>query len=267
MRSKYVALMTGDPALYAELASLLREYRFPTVSLLPGQRVPDRVAVVLTSTGEIPKIAHPKVLGASHGADRASLLAALRSALGKDAPDSGFVVGIDPGPTPGYSVLAGDAVLAEGIIAAPEATAKFANELLERFPARPFLFRVGLGDRVARTRIVNALWKVSHNIELVDEHGTTPRGHRRPRDAVAARRIASLPGRPVHGTEELRIRPGEIANLQRESRISSGGTHTIPRSLAVRVLEGSLSLADAVEASRPDPRARGAHGASRGQRY
>ncbi|MCI4363559.1 MAG: hypothetical protein L3K13_04565 [Thermoplasmata archaeon] len=259
--------MTSDPALYAELAALLRDLRLPSVSLLPGQRVPKRVAVILTSTQEVPKVSYPKVLGVVPGADRASLLAALRSALGEGPSDTGLVVGIDPGPTPGYAVLAGDAVLSEGIISAPEVTAKFAVELRERFPSRPCLFRVGLGDRVARTRIVNALWKVSHNIELVDEHGTTPRGHRRPRDAAAARRIAGLPGRPVRGTSELQIRPGEIANLQRESRISSGGTHTIPRSLAVCVLEGSLSLADAVEASRPDPRLRSAHGASRGQRY
>jgi hypothetical protein len=259
--------MTSDPALYAELASLLRELHLPAVSLLPGQRVPDRVAVVLTSPREAAKVTHAKVLPVAPGADRGSLMAALRHALGKGTAGGALVVGIDPGPTPGYAVFSGDDLLVEGIIPAPEATARFADELRERFPARPFLFRVGHGDRLARTRIVNALWKVSRNIELVDEHGTTPRGHRRPRDAVAARRIACIPGRPVLGTSELQIRPGEIANLQRQSRISSGGTHTIPRALAVRVLEGSLSLADAVESSRPDLRPRAAHSSAPAQRY
>ena len=39
--------------MYAELAAVLRERRIPTVSILPCDRVPDRVVAVLTSEWEV----------------------------------------------------------------------------------------------------------------------------------------------------------------------------------------------------------------------
>jgi hypothetical protein len=251
LRSRCIALVTRDPALYAELAPTLRELRVPVVSLLPGARIPERAAAVLTSPEEAPHIAHPQVLAVPAGAERATLRATVRIALvARDSAEE-LTIGVDPGPSPGFAVVDTSGTIAEGTLAHPESIAEFAARLAEQFPTRRFRFRVGLGDRLARTRIVNALWAVNRRIELVDERGTTRRGSRGERDAAAARRIARISGRVVQGPSGLEIRPGEIANLQRLSRISSGGTHTIPRSLAVRVLEGSLTLADAVEASRP----------------
>ncbi|MCI4334823.1 MAG: hypothetical protein L3K04_04270 [Thermoplasmata archaeon] len=246
--------MTRDPALYAELVGMLREFRIPIVSLLPGERIPERVAAVLTSAAESSSIDHPLVLGVEPGAERASLFATVQIATFAREGSQELFVGIDSGPAPGYAVLAGETAIAEGSMPRPEAVASFAAQLHGRFPSRSFRYRVGMGDRLFRTRIVNALWEVTHSIEVVDERGTTTGGSRGHRDAAAARRIAKIPGRAVRGPVGLEIRPGEIANLQRLSRISSGGTHTIPRSLAVRVLEGSLTLADAVEASRPSAR-------------
>ncbi|HYB77371.1 MAG TPA: hypothetical protein VEE83_01650, partial [Thermoplasmata archaeon] len=61
-----------------------------------------------------------------------------------------------------------------------------------------------------------------------------------------ARTIAHLRGRPVHDPIPLTVTPGEIANLQRLSREGSGGRLTISRSSAHRVLQGELTLAEAV---------------------
>jgi hypothetical protein len=80
----------------------------------------------------------------------------------------------------------------------------------------------------------------------VDEQGTTPRGHRRPRDAAAARSIARSRGRPVREPIPLTFTPGDVANLQRLSREGSGGRLTISRSSAHRVLQGEITLAEAV---------------------
>jgi hypothetical protein len=111
-------------------------------------------------------------------------------------------------------------------------------------------FRVGSGDHVARDRIVHALWESRRPIEIVDERNTTPRGTRRPRDHVAARRIASIPGTPIAHRPWLRITAGEIANLQRLSRETSGGEFTISRSSASRVLEGKMTMGEAIEEGR-----------------
>ena len=101
VRHRSVALVTRDPGLYHELAGFLRERRVPTISLLPGDRIPDQVAVVLTSSSEAPLIAHPNVLPVAEAADRRSLAAAVRHALESADPNVTIVVGIDPGPRPG----------------------------------------------------------------------------------------------------------------------------------------------------------------------
>ncbi|HYA70348.1 MAG TPA: hypothetical protein VEH28_03150 [Thermoplasmata archaeon] len=238
--------MTQDPGLYHELAGFLRERRVPTISLLPGERIPDQVAVVLTSTSEAPSISHSNVLAVAETADRRSLAAAIRHALESADATEAIVVGLDPGPRPGFSILAGSTVLAEGVLESPESAGAFASHLRHRFPSRPVLFRVGRGDPIARNRMVNALLEHHRSVELVDEQGTTPRGRRRPRDAAAARTIAHVRGRPVRERLPLTVTPGEIANLQRLSREGSGGRLTISRSSAHRVLQGEITLAEAV---------------------
>lgn len=221
------------------------------MSLLPGERIPDRVAVVLTSPSEADRISHPHVLSVGEGVDRRALGAAVRHALDAGNPSDEIFVGIDPGPRPGYAVLAGTTVLGEGILESPEAAGTFSNHLRHRFPSRSVRFRVGSGDPPARNRIVNALLAYHRNIELVSERGTTPRGTRRPRDAVAARTIARTSGVSVREPLTATFTAGEISNLQRLSREGSGGRVTISRSSAHRVLRGEITLAQAVDETLP----------------
>ncbi len=242
-----VGLVTRDPSLYHELAGLLRERRWPTVSLLPGHRIPDSVAVVLTSPAEAYLIAHPNVIAVSEGIDRRALGAAVEHALGPSSAEEEIIVGIDPGPRPGYAVLAGPTVIGQGNLESPEAAGVFANHLRHRFATRHVLFRVGTGDPPARNRIVNALLSHQRAVEMVDEQGTTPRGRRRPRDAAAARLIAQTRGQPVHERISDSFTKGEIVNLQRLSREGSDGRVTISRISAHRVLRGEITLAEAVE--------------------
>ncbi len=171
--------------------------------------------------------------------------------------DGEVVVGVDPGPQPGYAVWVGDSCIAEGILESPESVAIFASQIHHRFPSRHVLFRVGGGDPPDRNRIVNQLLAHHRSIEVVDEHRTTPRGHRRPRDAAAARSIAQIRGDAVRERLALTFTAGEIANLQRLSREHSGGRFTISRSTAVQVLRGDVSLAEAVAAAHPGPRPSG----------
>jgi hypothetical protein len=265
VRTRCVALVTRDPALYADLAGVLRERRLPTVSLLPGERIPDRVAVVLTTPAEATKIQHPHVLEVPANPHRESLLAAVAAALLPVDNASELVVGIDPGPRPGYALISGSTCLIQGSLDGPEEVATLGRRLKRWFPDRPLRFRVGSGDRISNARIVNALWELRRPIELVDERGTTIRGHRRPRDPEAARQIASVRGRPIEGPSPIRITDGDVANVQRLSRESSGGDSPPPRPPPSRVLEGALTLNQAVEEGRrryqrPDSEARRGHG-------
>lgn len=255
--NRSVALVTRDPALYAEIAGSLRERRLPSVSLLPGQRIPESAAVVLTSPAEAASIRHPRVLPVVDGGDRAALWAAVTQALCDDSSPAGIVVGIDPGPRPGYAIVAGRTLLGEGIAENPEAVGCLGRELSQRFGGSGLLFRVGNGDPPCRNRIVNGLLSDRARIELVNERGTTPRGLRRPRDMVAARRIALTAGRPIRDALSLAETRGAVSDVQRLSRLGSGGRVTIPRSAARRVLHGELSLAEAVADAMSRPRRAG----------
>ncbi len=201
---------------------------------------------MLTSTEEAADISHPNVLAVGDDVDPRALSAAVEHALGSGGAAGELVVGIDPGPRPGYAILAGDRCVGEGVLESPEATGPFATHLRRQFPTRHVVFRVGSGDPPRRNRIVNELLTHHRWVEIVDEQGTTPRGHRRPRDPVAARSIARGLGRSVREHLPTTFTAGEISNLQRLSREGSGGLVTISRSSAHRVLRGEITLADAV---------------------
>ncbi|MGA7861933.1 MAG: hypothetical protein WCB19_08775 [Thermoplasmata archaeon] len=259
MRRRSVALVTRDPTLYADLAGALRERRIPTLSLLPGDRIPSTVAVVLTSPEEAGAISYPRVIAVASNSDRSVLWAAVEGAL-VGVPTQELVVGIDPGPRPGYAVLSGDTSLAQGNLESPESAAMFGRQVQRRFPGATIVFRVGSGDRTARDRILQVLWGLRRPVEIVDESGTTARGRPRPRDPASAERIARSRGQRVHTPASVRVTPGEVANLQRVSRVESGGHFTIPKTLAVQVLEGRISLSDALrEGERRYPRSVSRH--------
>jgi hypothetical protein len=244
--NRCVALATRNPALYAELAAWLREHRLPSISIWPGDRLPAGVAAVLTSEEEAATIRHSRVLPVVAEADRTALLAAVRHALVVGRPTDEIIVGIDPGPRPGFAVFAADRPIAEGTLPAPEDVGRLGTHLRRRFPENPMRFRVGRGDHLSRDRIVNSLVPLHRPVEMIDERGTTPRGHRRPRDAAAAQAIARSTGPLVRGTTLIRVTPGEVQNLQRLSREGSGGSFTIPRALAQRVLRGEISFPEAL---------------------
>lgn len=218
----------------------------PSISLLPGQRIPQRASVVLTSPAEAPEIHHPRVLAVPEVVDRAALWVAVESALAPTGPREEIVVGIDPGPRPGYAVFSAGHALSSGSLSSPEEVGRFGAHLHRRFPERPLRFRVGDGDRIARNRIVNALGPLHRPIEFVDEQGTTPRGHRPSGDVAAAAAIARSSGRIVHGSLPLPITRGDIRNLQRQSREGSGGRFTLPAQVAEGILRGELTMVDAL---------------------
>lgn len=254
MRRRSVALVTRDPTLYSDLAGALRERKISTLSLLPGERIPSSVAVVLTSPEEAQSISFPRIIVVGASGDRLALWAAVEGAL-TGVSTRELVVGIDPGPRPGYAVVSGDISLAQGNLESPESVAMFGRQLQRRFPEAAVVFRVGSGDRTARDRILQVLWGLRRPVEMVDESGTTMRGRPRPRDPQSAERIARSRGQRVHEPNSVRVTPGEVANLQRVSRVESGGHFTLPKALAVQVLEGRITFSDALrEGERRYPR-------------
>jgi len=268
LTGRAVAVVTRDPKLYGELALTLRDRHIPVLSLFPGEPIPSRVKVVVTSPEECDQVRHRRVIPAYPG-DRAALLAAIEDAY-HEGPRGGILVGIDPGPRPGFAVVRSDGTcLVQGVIESPEAVVRLYRSLRYFFAEPLLLFRVGNGDAIRRDRILNALLSNHVPVEMVNERRTTPPG-RRQSDLLAAVAIAATPGRRVSHQEPLRITRGDVAHLQSLSRRHSNGRYTISRRLARTVLAGEISLAEALDltASRQargdEPHPPGLRRASRG---
>ena len=110
--------------------------------------------------------------------------------------------------------------------------------------------RLGDGAPTQRDRIINDLEEYIGSsgepvmVELVDEKHTSGAAHHS--DTEAALNIALTPGHRVAGTREVNPSDGELRELQRRSRIMSGGKVTISRELAELVALGRIDLAEAI---------------------
>src|SRR5207247_11139650 len=107
-------------------------------------------------------------------------------------------------------------------------------------PASESRVRTCHGNATNRNRTLNALARDRLRVEIVDEAGTT---HRTPQpDVDAAIDIARTPGRRVQPPFEIRPTPGEVREIQRRSRLESGGLVTISPQVAGAVGRGDVSL-------------------------
>jgi hypothetical protein len=120
-----------------------------------------------------------------------------------------------------------------------------ARLLLQRHPARRQVIRIGHGAPTLRDVLIRRLLVTGVPVEVVDETRTT-----QPVDAPdirAAMTIAGTRGERVERPPDVRVARGEVKDIQRLSRIRSGGRFTIPRVLAEQVALGAVSLEAAVE--------------------
>jgi hypothetical protein len=246
VRERAIGILTEDPALYGELALFLKEKGNPIVSLIPGKKIPRRVAVVVTSEEEKDAVTfQPKVV--AQPGRMLETWTAVQMSLGETEGCHELIVGVDPGPRPGFAIVGPEGrCIAKGVAESPESVASLGLHLRQTLPDTGIRFRVGNGDPLRQCRIVNALLQLKEPVELVDERRTTQHG-RRDNDPLSALAIASTPGERVSRRLSHHITKGEVGDLQRMSREKSGGRYTIPREMASAVLEGRLSMNEAIE--------------------
>ncbi len=221
-----VGIAVSDPVLASRLAAALSRLGIPYCFLAKG--VPPRDVVEVIEDSDL-----------SGGPLRAArrLLLRLRGLQG-----SPIVVGVDPGPKPGIAVVSGGQLLES--MEAPTVVRAIEEILgiLEDYGSES-LVRVGDGDEPNRNPLVNGLISRGVRVEIVNERVT--KGCRSNEEAAEA--IARSRGTPVREKLETRVTPGLIREIQRRSRIESGGRITIDRELAVEVLRGRMTLKEAIE--------------------
>jgi len=248
---KTIGVYTKDFSLYYDLLKTLRKRKIAYVSLSSLDSIPKKIGVILTSNNELHDIKSSKVIAADayDTVDHAVDLA-LQMLIGKDLYSKVFI-GIDPGEKPGIAIVGDDILLSKTSVEGPEKVATIVKRYLKEHPAIQTIIRIGHGSITIRNRIINSLIPIGIPIEIVDETKTTPsEPARSERDSEAAAAIALIHGGKVQSKLPLKPTKGEIKNIQERSRKLSEGKFTISEKKAIEVLEGKISLKEAIESEK-----------------
>jgi hypothetical protein len=108
-----VAIATVQGKTYFLIVNKLMEQNIPFISLVPGESVPPKITVVITSEQEKHLINHQKILVLSSEEELDCLIEHVKVLLlGKEAYKK-IVIGIDPGVAVGFVALADGKVIEE----------------------------------------------------------------------------------------------------------------------------------------------------------
>jgi hypothetical protein len=240
---RVIGIMTKNFNFFYELVHLLRENREPFMVLDFEDSIPQNVGVIITTPEERGRVRFRKVV-VNDQADMAVSVA--RSQLKGRETFQTLVAGIDPGSRPGLAIIGDGRVLVAETVPSPERVAEEIYRFGRNFRHSRLIARVGHGDRTNRNRIIRSIWNMVDDVEVVDETSTTRRTEEP--DADAAVSIALGSGYRLPFPPEVRPTPGEVRDIQRLSRIESGGRVTISYDLAEAVARGEISLPEALVA-------------------
>ncbi|UVE50553.1 hypothetical protein KU306_01205 [Haloferax larsenii] len=238
-----IVVATADFELYHEAVAELRSRGVTFTTVEPGDPLPDRARVVITSPDDEVETDCSRVTATGDDARRAvdEALATLRGGGGR------IVVGVDPGTRPGIAVLSGETVVAAFHVPLADAVDVIRSETDDAVDP---LVRIGDGARLQGAKIINDLDDVP--VELVDETGTTPylgSGARGMGDVLAAVNIARIDGERID-SREIEPTDGELQRIKSKSREQSVDNRTIDDELARRVAGGELSVEEALDEHR-----------------
>jgi hypothetical protein len=254
--ARILGIMTADFRLYHDLVSHLKERDIPFVSLSFNEPVPSEIGAILTSPGEFERVQFERKVACEDVED--AVARALQLLRGKISFKE-VVVGIDPGPRPGVAILGDGEVVDTRTAPSPEAVREILLSVLGNYETEKLRVRIGHGDPTNRNRIINAISEVGIQAEIVDEKGTTRRYRRREDARNIESAIDIALGRGVKAETWYEIFPteGELREIQRRSRIRSGGRLTISKELAERVARGEITLAEAIRRQAANSRSSG----------
>ncbi|RLF27554.1 MAG: hypothetical protein DRN01_02115 [Thermoplasmata archaeon] len=247
---KVIGIYTKDFSLYHDLMDAMKVKGLDFIVLSNPDRVPSKVGVVITSSLEKKIVSCKNVVSADNFRRVTDAVdKALQILRGKEHYME-IVIGIDPGEYPGVALLGDGKVVQTWCLSSVDETVGLVERLLRDYNAEVKVVRIGHGSRVYRDRIIKGLSSLKSFIEIVDETKTSPQTgfSREERNKKAAVKIGATPGRRFVGIGGgKKPTKGEIRDVQRKSRILSKGRITISEEVARKVLEGKISLKEAVE--------------------
>jgi len=234
--------MTEDFQFFYRLVRSLKERKEPFVSLSFEDPVPWNVSVIITTEGEKEKVPFEPIAA---GDDPEQAIDLAKGIL-KGRRFATVIVGIDPGMTIGIVVRGDGKLIRADTFQRPESAGSVVRKMTADLESGEVLVRIGHGDRTIRNRIIRSVWGAVDRVEIVDETNTTK--NTETPDIDAAILISKTQGLILDKPPEVSPTPGEVREVQRRSRIESGGSITIDANLAGRVARGEMSMEDALSA-------------------
>jgi len=196
MRSK-IAVATVSGKAYYWLVNELNKRKISFLSLIPGEKIPPSIKVVITTKGERELISHPSVLTYNPEENPSTVIdEALRIIQNKKIYEE-LVIGIDPGKTFGVAVLGDGEILEKEEKPNLEMAIDAVLTAINRYPSRTRKIKIGNGmPEIAEEMASRFEIAVPEGttVEIVTEAGTSnirDNGSRRKiSDADAAVKIA-----------------------------------------------------------------------------
>lgn len=251
MSGRVIGILTRNFKIYYNLITALKEQDVAFQSLSFNDEIPGNIGVVITTRDELPEVNFKKVVIADIGVQFAVHMA--KKLMDDREFFKELVIGIDPGRRPGVAVVGDGTVLHTAQAKSPEDVLRLVEIAVLMYPADTVLARIGHGSPTERNRIINSLAPLRIQVEIVNEDSTTNK--RSPTaDTDAAIEISFSRGYPAKKKYEVSPTTGEIRDIQRRSRIYSGGEITISGKLAHRVATGRLSLERALQIQKKQKR-------------
>lgn len=241
-----IGVLTQNFSLYHDLLKILKKRGIHYTSLSFHEPIPYNIDVILTSPEEKKDVQFDKIIACAPNSDMDVIIDKALNFL--HTGPFNLLIGIDPGRTPGIAIFRDGTLLRSLNVSSPEEVYDTVKTLFDEWPSSDILIRVGHGAQLIRNRIINSLRELQVPIEIVDETSTSYVKTRKS-DKAAAQLIAITPGNPVKKMFSLHPKKGEIKDLQQRSR-EIDGQITISQDLAKQVLQGHLTLDDAIKKQR-----------------
>jgi hypothetical protein len=198
-----VAVATIEGKTYFLIVNLLREGNIHFVSLVPGDSVPAKVKVVITTEKEKQLINHEKIL-IFPGEDELDILVdkVKKTLQGKEAYAE-IVIGVDPGEAIGFAAIADGKVIEENNCFSTKELIDSINKTLKNvdFSLTNVVVKIGNGVPIYKDLLeaLDDMLPQKVELSLVSEAGTNKplkenKRSRRIRHISSAKRIAARTG-------------------------------------------------------------------------
>lgn len=236
-----ISVVSDDFRFSYDVANRLKRYGAAFEHVYPDQNIPTGTMVVIRK-GQ-PRVILEGSRFTIYGEPEDTSTKAWLVSRGLTDWTKDVYIGVDPGERPGIAIFSGNRRVTTALAPNPESVSYYTRTLASLVGKRRVNVRIGDGDPTNRDRTIRAVWSSCAQIEMVDERRTSKQAGS---DEEAASLIGMTAGDIVRQRPEVQPSEGEIRNIQRKSRLSSGGATTISRHLAEAVARGEMSMDDAI---------------------